>query len=79
MPAVKAMYRPATAKSSTLVSQFKLHLDESLEGTLPSLPEGLTITDVVADYLRMLHNHIMSELKKGFAKNYDKHHYRYVS
>lgn len=60
-----------------LLSKFKLYLVEYLENEV--LPNGLNITDVIADYLRMLHAHVCAELSKGFASNYDQSKFRYVS
>lgn len=60
-----------------LLSKFKLYLDEHLQNE--TLPNGLHIIDVIADYLHLFHNHVCSELLKGFAGNYDQASFRYVS
>lgn len=72
------MQRP-TARNSVLLKQYKLYLDENIAKNLPPLPNGLTIVDAIADYLREFHNHVVTELKKGFGNNYGQHQYRYVS
>lgn len=72
------MQRP-TARHSVLLKQYKLYLDENIAKNLPSLPNGLTIVDAIADYLRAFHEHIITELKKGFGNNYGQHQYRYVN
>lgn len=59
-----------------LLSKFKLYLDEHLKNEV--LPNGLNIIDVIADYLRLFHAHVCSELLKGFAGNYDQSKFRYV-
>ncbi|KAI8364738.1 uncharacterized protein BYT42DRAFT_590213 [Radiomyces spectabilis] len=58
-----------------LLSKFKLYLDEHLQHE--SLPNGLNVIDVIADYLRVFHNHVCTELLKGFAGNYDQSKFRY--
>ncbi|KAF7732899.1 Heat shock 70 kDa protein 12A [Apophysomyces ossiformis] len=58
-----------------LLSKFKLYLDEHLQQE--SLPNGLNVIDVIADYLRVFHAHVCTELLKGFAGNYDQSKFRY--
>ncbi|KAI7877639.1 actin-like ATPase domain-containing protein [Lichtheimia hyalospora FSU 10163] len=70
------MQRP-TARNSVLLKQYKLYLDENIAKDLPPLPNGLTIVDAIADYLRAFHDHVVNELKKGFARNYGQHQFRY--
>ncbi|CEP19416.1 hypothetical protein [Parasitella parasitica] len=70
------MQRP-TARNSVLLKQYKLYLDENIAKDLPPLPNGLSIVEAISDYLRMFHEHVVTELKKGFAKNYGKHQFRY--
>ncbi|KAI8065127.1 hypothetical protein BC940DRAFT_304851 [Gongronella butleri] len=70
------MQRP-TARNSVLLKQYKLYLDENIAKDLPPLPNGLTIVDAIADYLHAFHEHVVNELKKGFAKNYGQHQFRY--
>lgn len=72
------MQRP-TARNSVLLKQYKLYLDENIAKDLPPLPNGLTIVDAIADYLHAFHEHVVNELKKGFARNYGQHQFRYVS
>ncbi|KAI9277266.1 hypothetical protein BDA99DRAFT_430181 [Phascolomyces articulosus] len=74
--AKKVALKPDVAKQySIFLSQFKLHLDESLKR--PPLKNGLTPVQVVADYLAMLHKHTLQELSLGFANNYDPDTFRY--
>ncbi|KAL1933554.1 hypothetical protein VTP01DRAFT_7644 [Rhizomucor pusillus] len=70
------MQRP-TARNSVLLKQYKLYLDENIAKELPPLPNGLTIVDAIADYLRVFHDHVVGELKKGFAKHYSQEQFRY--
>ncbi|ORX56246.1 hypothetical protein DM01DRAFT_1334734 [Hesseltinella vesiculosa] len=70
------MQRP-TARTSVLLKQYKLYLDENIAKDLPPLPNGLTIVDAIADYLHAFHEHVVNELKKGFARNYGQHQFRY--
>ncbi|KAI9270319.1 hypothetical protein EDC94DRAFT_535585 [Helicostylum pulchrum] len=58
-----------------MLSKFKLYLAENLQHEV--LPNGLNITDVIADYLRMLHDHACAELSRGFAGNYNQSKFRY--
>ncbi|KAI8889431.1 actin-like ATPase domain-containing protein [Backusella circina FSU 941] len=70
------MQRPKS-RNSVLLKQYKLYLDENIAKNLPPLPNGLTIVEAISDYLREFHKHIINELKKGFAKNYEQHQFRY--
>ncbi|ORZ00967.1 hypothetical protein BCR43DRAFT_511896 [Syncephalastrum racemosum] len=58
-----------------LLSKFKLYLDEHLQQE--ALPYGLNLIEVIADYLRVFHHHVCTELLKGFAGNYDQSKFRY--
>ncbi|KAI9022755.1 hypothetical protein CLU79DRAFT_142414 [Phycomyces nitens] len=60
------MQRPSS-RSSVLLKQYKLYLDEKIAKDLPPLPNGLSIVDAISDYLRAFHEHAMSELKKAIA------------
>lgn len=60
-----------------LLSKFKLYLDEHLQQE--ALPNNLNVIDVIADYMRAFHQHVCTELLKGFAGNYDQSKFRYVS
>jgi hypothetical protein len=71
------MQRP-NSRNSVLLKQYKLYLDENIAKDLPPLPNGLTIVEAISDYIRAFHEHVVTELKKGFAKNYSQHQYRYV-
>ncbi|KAI9271864.1 hypothetical protein BDA99DRAFT_477977 [Phascolomyces articulosus] len=73
--AKKAMLKPGADKQNVLLSQFKLHLDESLHR--PPLENELTPVQAVADYLTALHEHTLEELSRGFANNYDPDTFRY--
>lgn len=72
------MQKP-TSRNSVLLKQYKLYLDENIAKDLPPLPNSLTIVDAIAHYLQAFHGHVVQELKKGFARNYDQHQFRYVS
>ncbi|ORZ03706.1 hypothetical protein BCR43DRAFT_483818 [Syncephalastrum racemosum] len=68
----------ATAKSNYLwLQQYKLYLDDSLNGVFRPLPGGFKPIEVIADYLREFHDHVLSEMKKGFAQQFDDSRYRY--
>ncbi|CAO3608977.1 unnamed protein product [Cunninghamella blakesleeana] len=60
-----------------LLERFKLYLDELTSPDLPDLPNGLIPIQVISDYLRLLHEYICEQMKRGFAQNYDKHQFRY--
>ncbi|CAO3628418.1 unnamed protein product [Cunninghamella echinulata] len=68
--------KPNSYKDFLLLSKFKLYLDHQVKHTSP-LPNDLHIIDVIADYLQVLYYHIKSELRKGFAINYNEQKYRY--
>ncbi|KAG0255202.1 hypothetical protein BG011_005293 [Mortierella polycephala] len=69
-----AMLKPA-AKDFTLLRKFKLQLDETLQST--PLENGITALEAVTHYLKKLHGHVMSELTKGFIKNYEPSQFQY--
>ncbi|KAF7727817.1 hypothetical protein EC973_007048 [Apophysomyces ossiformis] len=58
------------------LQQYKLYLDESLDGVIRSLPEGFKPVEIIADYLREFHQHVLSEMRKGFAQQFEGR-YRY--
>lgn len=70
------MVKP-NARDSVLLKQYKLYLDENIAKDLPPLPNGLTVVEAIAHYLEAFHAHVVGELKKGFAKHYDQHQFRY--
>ncbi|KAI9265143.1 hypothetical protein BDA99DRAFT_571453 [Phascolomyces articulosus] len=70
-----AMLKPNAGKDKVILSQFKLHLDESLNR--PPLENGLTPLQAITDYLAALHQHTLQELSHGFAKNYHPDTFRY--
>jgi hypothetical protein len=45
-------------KNHVLLSKYKLHLDDAA-GPHPPLPNGLTVVDAIADYLRLFHAHVI--------------------
>ncbi|KAF9969247.1 hypothetical protein BGZ73_008503 [Actinomortierella ambigua] len=69
-----AMLKPS-AKDYTLLRKFKLQLDENLNS--PPLENGISALDAVTHYLRKLHGHVMSELMKGFMKNFEPNQFQY--
>lgn len=56
-PAKLAMSKPPY-RNHVLLSKYKLHLDES-SGPHEPLPNGLTVVDAIADYLRLFHAHVV--------------------
>ena len=56
-PAKLAMTKPPY-KNHVLLSKYKLHLDES-SGPHAPLPNGLTVVEAIADYLRLFHAHVV--------------------
>ncbi|KAI9275737.1 hypothetical protein BDA99DRAFT_601319 [Phascolomyces articulosus] len=73
--AKKIMLKPRADKENVLLSQFKLHLDESLHRS--PLENELTPLQAVADYLAALHKHTLEEVSRGFAQNYQPDTFRY--
>ncbi|KAI1297011.1 hypothetical protein EDD11_007266 [Mortierella claussenii] len=69
-----AMLKPS-AKDFVLLRKFKLQLDETLHSA--PLENGISALDAVTHYLRKLHGHVMSELMKGFIKNYEPNQFQY--
>ncbi|KAG0306327.1 hypothetical protein BGZ97_000790 [Linnemannia gamsii] len=74
-PAKIAMTKPPY-KNHVLLSKYKLHLDES-SGPHPPLPNGLTVVDAIADYLRLFHAHVVQTALKGFGSAFEQHHIQY--
>ncbi|KAI9473984.1 MAG: hypothetical protein EXX96DRAFT_488202, partial [Benjaminiella poitrasii] len=57
----------------TILQQFKLYLDNNLEGIVRQLPLKLTTTDIIADYLEKFYSYIKADMvRKGFNQNFDK-------
>jgi len=69
-----AMLKPS-AKDFCLLRKFKLQLDETIDSA--PLENGITALDAVTHYLKKLHGHVMSELMKGFIKNYEPSQFQY--
>ncbi|KAG0309375.1 Heat shock 70 kDa protein 12A [Dissophora globulifera] len=63
-------------KNHVLLSKYKLHLDEA-SGPHPPLPNGLTVVDAIADYLRLFHSHVLQAVLKGFGSAFDQNHIQY--
>ncbi|KAI8598106.1 hypothetical protein EDD21DRAFT_383508 [Dissophora ornata] len=74
-PAKLAMSKPPY-KNHILLSKYKLHLDESA-GPHPPLPNGLTVVDAIADYLRLFHAHVVQSALRGFGSAFEQHHIQY--
>ncbi|KAF9103651.1 Heat shock 70 kDa protein 12A [Mortierella sp. AM989] len=74
-PAKIAMSKPPY-KNHTLLSKYKLHLDES-SGPHHPLPNGLTVVDAIADYLRLFHAHVVSSALRGFGSAFEQQHIQY--
>ncbi|KAG0368676.1 hypothetical protein BGZ54_001435 [Gamsiella multidivaricata] len=69
-----AMLKPS-AKDFVLLRKFKLQLDESLQNA--PLENGISALEAVTHYLKKLHGHVMSELMRGFIKNYEPTQFQY--
>ncbi|KAG1140410.1 hypothetical protein G6F37_001775 [Rhizopus arrhizus] len=75
--AKKLMTKPQAAKEHFILTNFKLHLDENLHprGTLAENKKSAV--DNIADYLKALHEYVLEDVSRGFAKNYDQSSFRY--
>lgn len=82
----KTMWGYEIPSSTTRHSCFKLLLDEKASKRIyddpnlaaavdsdmhPSLPDGKTVLDVTFEYLRLLHNHIMKQLREHVPDTFD--------
>ncbi|KAF1796509.1 hypothetical protein FB192DRAFT_1431227 [Mucor lusitanicus] len=57
----------------TILQQFKLYLDDNLEGVVRQLPLDLTATDIISDYLEKFFAYVKVDMtKKGFHQNFEK-------
>ncbi|KAF9542382.1 hypothetical protein EC957_002117 [Mortierella hygrophila] len=63
-------------KNHVLLSKYKLHLDDAA-GPHPPLPNGLTVVDAIADYLRLFHAHVIQTVLKGFGSSFEQQHIQY--
>ncbi|ORE05092.1 hypothetical protein BCV72DRAFT_250807 [Rhizopus microsporus var. microsporus] len=75
--AKKLMSKPQAAKEHFILTNFKLRLDETLflRGSLDI--NKRSPVDNIADYLTCLHQHVLDEVTRGFAKNYPPETFRY--
>ncbi|KAG2191590.1 hypothetical protein INT46_008889 [Mucor plumbeus] len=73
--AKKLMLKPQSAKENIILSNFKLNLDESLHRGVAE--NHRSAVSNIADYLNALHKHVLEDVTKGFAKNYDPDTFRY--
>ncbi|KAF9951090.1 hypothetical protein BGZ72_007311 [Mortierella alpina] len=74
-PAKLAITKPPY-KNHVLLSKYKLHLDDAA-GPHPPLPNGLTVVDAIADYLRLFHAHVVQTVLKGFGAAFEQQHIQY--
>ncbi|KAF9278847.1 hypothetical protein BGZ68_008320 [Mortierella alpina] len=74
-PAKLAITKPPY-KNHVLLSKYKLHLDDA-SGPHPPLPNGLTVVDAIADYLRLFHAHVVQTVLKGFGAAFEQQHIQY--
>ncbi|KAF9991742.1 hypothetical protein BGZ80_001587 [Entomortierella chlamydospora] len=63
-------------KNHVLLSKYKLHLDEA-SGPHPPLPNGLSVVDAIADYLRAFHAHVLQSVLMGFGASFEQRHIQY--
>ncbi|KAG2204055.1 hypothetical protein INT47_007049 [Mucor saturninus] len=73
--AKKMMLKPQAAKENIILSNFKLNLDESLHKGIAA--NHRSPVNNIADYLRVLHEYVLEDVTRGFAKNYDPSSFRY--
>ncbi|KAF9123304.1 hypothetical protein BGW39_009115 [Mortierella sp. 14UC] len=58
-----------------LLRNLRLQLDESID--VPPFENGITPLKAITDYLRGLHEYVLSELNKPFSEKYDSQHVQY--
>ncbi|GAA5805692.1 hypothetical protein EDC94DRAFT_625764 [Helicostylum pulchrum] len=73
--AKKMMLKPQAAKENIILSNFKLNLDESLQRGIAE--NHRSSVNNIGDYLKVLHQYVLEDVTKGFAKNYDPSTFRY--
>ncbi|KAG0266596.1 hypothetical protein BG011_001785 [Mortierella polycephala] len=64
-----------TAKHHILLSQYKLHLDEHVHNS--ALEVGITVLEAISQYLEAFHEYVVGEVMRGFARNFQRDHFRY--
>ncbi|KAF9356008.1 hypothetical protein BGX26_005836 [Mortierella sp. AD094] len=64
-----------SARHHTLLYQYKLHLDENMKNS--PLAVDITVLDAISDYLAAFHEYVVGEIMRGFAKNFQRDHFRY--
>ncbi|KAI8387002.1 hypothetical protein BD560DRAFT_452538 [Blakeslea trispora] len=67
--AKKLMLKPQTAKENIVLTNFKLNLDETLHRGVAE--NHRSAVSNIADYLKALHEYVLEDVTRGFAKNYD--------
>ncbi|RCH87987.1 hypothetical protein CU098_005820 [Rhizopus stolonifer] len=73
--AKKLMLKPQAAKENITLANFKLNLDETLQRGVAENQKSAVSN--IADYLKALHQHVLEDVTRGFAKNYDPDTFRY--
>ncbi|KAF9946456.1 hypothetical protein BGZ70_003211, partial [Mortierella alpina] len=64
-----------TARHHTLLYQYKLHLDENQQSA--PLDVDITVLEAISHYLDAFHEYVVGEIMRGFAKNFQRDHFRY--
>ncbi|KAF9366694.1 MAG: hypothetical protein J3Q66DRAFT_322754 [Benniella sp.] len=64
-----------TARHHTLLYQYKLHLDENQQSAPLDVP--ITVLEAISHYLDAFHEYVVGEIMRGFAKNFQRDHFRY--
>ncbi|KAF9082751.1 hypothetical protein BGX23_012104 [Mortierella sp. AD031] len=64
-----------TARHHTLLYQYKLHLDENQQSS--PLDVDITVLEAISHYLAAFHEYVVGEIMRGFAKNFQRDHFRY--
>ncbi|KAG1473960.1 hypothetical protein G6F56_000646 [Rhizopus delemar] len=75
--AKKLMSKPQAAKDHIILSNFKLQLDETLHPRGFLAENKKSAIDNISDYLKMIHDYVLEEVRRGFAKNYSPESFRY--
>ncbi|KAG0076510.1 Heat shock 70 kDa protein 12A [Linnemannia elongata] len=66
--------RPS-ARHHTLLSRYKLHLNENQQSS--PLDVDISVLEAISHYLDAFHEYVVGEIMRGFAKNFQRDHFRY--
>ncbi|KAG0287386.1 hypothetical protein BGZ97_007115 [Linnemannia gamsii] len=65
----------SSARYYTLLYRYKLHLDENQQSS--PLDVDISVLEAISHYLDAFHEYVVGQILRGFAKNFQRDHFRY--